>query len=306
MWNHHKYTLFGVAAILLWASSIGLMRTVTELLSPLGGAAMIYTVSTLCLLFVVGLPKFTVASCRYLFLAGVAFAAYEVCLSMAIGMANDRYQVMDMTVINYLWPALTVLLTVVTSHKPVKFWLLPGVLVAFTGVVWCITNGQSLSYALIRHHVATNPFTYCLAFSGAIIWAVYCTVTQKISDGENGITLFCALTAAVLWIQYGLSDEASLHLSVNALIYLMITGAVMGGGYGLWNLAILRGNMMLLATLSYFTPVFAALFSSIILGIVLGLAFWQGVMMVSIGSLVCWWATREPVESRSRLELIEK
>lgn len=34
---------------------------------------------------------------------------------------------------------------------------------------------------------------------------------------------------------------------------LLLTGIVMGSGYALWNVAILRGNMLLLATLSYFT-----------------------------------------------------
>lgn len=75
---------------------------------------------------------------------------------------------------------------------------------------------------------------------------------------------------------------------------LLLTGVVMGSGYALWNVAILRGNMLLLATLSYFTPVISTLFSSLILGVVLGLSFWQGVVMVTLGSLICWWVTRQP------------
>lgn len=67
----------------------------------------------------------------------------------------------------------------------------------------------------------------------------------------------------------------------------------MGSGYALWTVAIIRGNMLLLATLSYFTPVISTLFSSVILGVVLGVSFWQGVVMVTIGSLMCWWATKD-------------
>lgn len=81
------------------------------------------------------------------------------------------------------------------------------------------------------------------------------------------------------------------------MVTLLLTGIVMGSGYALWNVAILRGNMLLLATLSYFTPVISTLFSSLILGVVLGLSFWQGVIMVTLGSLICWWVTRESSSS---------
>lgn len=110
------------------------------------------------------------------------------------------------------------------------------------------------------------------------------------------------MTAVTLWVQYGLSDEPMLKLSLSSVGYLICSGLVMAGGYGLWNLAILRGNMMLLATLSYFTPVFATLFSSVILGILLSWSFWQGVAMVSLGSLICWWVTRDKPQTLASVE----
>ncbi|POF56689.1 EamA family transporter, partial [Vibrio vulnificus] len=64
------------------------------------------------------------------------------------------------------------------------------------------------------------------------------------------------------------------------------------GGYALWNVAIVGGNMVLLATMSYFTPILSSLFSSMILAVSLPSTFWQGVAMVTIGSLTCWWLTR--------------
>ncbi|MFG5686700.1 hypothetical protein ACFJWK_14230, partial [Enterococcus faecalis] len=72
-----------------------------------------------------------------------------------------------------------------------------------------------------------------------------------------------------------------------ATFNVILTGVVMGSGYALWNIAILRGNMLLLATLSYFTPVISTLFSSLILGVILDTSFWQGVTMVTLGSLLC-------------------
>lgn len=272
---------------------MGLIRTVTEQFSPIGGAALIYTVSSVFLMLVMGGPKFKHFSLRYVLIGGALFVSYEICLALALGMANDRHQALEMAVINYLWPALTVLFAVFLSRKPVHILVYPSVALAFVGVAWTITGDSGFSVMQISANIATNPLTYSMAFGGAIIWAVYCNITKQLANGQNAIILFFMATAIALWIKYFLSSESTLVFTVPATLNLALTGVVMGSGYALWNVAILRGNMVLLATLSYFTPVISTLLSSLILGIALGLSFWQGVIMVTMGSLICWWATRE-------------
>ncbi|MBF4335339.1 aromatic amino acid DMT transporter YddG [Vibrio anguillarum] len=291
--KQHKHTLFGVAAILLWSCLMGLIRTVTEQFSPIGGAALIYTVSSVFLMLVMGVPKFKHFSLRYVLIGGALFVSYEICLALALGMANDRHQALEMAVINYLWPALTVLFAIFLSRKPVHILVYPSVALAFVGVAWTITGDSGFSVMQISANIATNPLTYSMAFGGAIIWAVYCNITKQLANGQNAIILFFMATAIALWIKYFLSSESTLVFTVPATLNLALTGVVMGSGYALWNVAILRGNMVLLATLSYFTPVISTLLSSLILGVALGLSFWQGVIMVTMGSLICWWATRE-------------
>ncbi|ENM5913003.1 aromatic amino acid DMT transporter YddG [Vibrio mimicus] len=291
---NHKHTLYGIAAILLWGSLMALTRRVAEEFSPIGGAALIYTVSTLFLLFTMGVPRLKAGSARYVLIGGVLFVSYEICLALALGMANDRLQAIEMSVINYLWPALTVLIAVLLSKRSVSFWVYPSVGLAFLGVAWTIVAEQGISAMDLMERIATNPTVYAMAFIGAFIWAIYCNVTQRLAQGQNAIVLFFAATASVLWLQYALSDEPALSFTWSNVSTLLLTGVVMGSGYALWNVAILRGNMLLLATLSYFTPVISTLFSSLILGVVLGLSFWQGVVMVTLGSLICWWVTRQP------------
>ncbi|EEY99057.1 permease [Vibrio sp. RC586] len=292
--NTYKYTLYGIAAILLWGSLMALTRRVAEEFSPIGGAALIYTASTLFLLFTMGLPKLKPGSLRYLLIGGALFVSYEICLALALGMANDRLQAIEMSVINYLWPALTVLIAVLLSKRSVCFWVYPSVGLAFIGVAWTIVAEQGFSLADFTGRISSNPTVYAMAFIGAFIWAIYCNVTQRLAEGQNAIVLFFAATASTLWVQYILSDEPSLSYSWSNVSTLLLTGGVMGSGYALWNVAILRGNMLLLATISYFTPVISTLFSSLILGVVLGISFWQGVVMVTAGSLICWWVTRQP------------
>ncbi len=298
---NHKHTLFGVAAILLWACLMGLTRTVAEQFGPIGGAALIYTVASIFLVLVMGPPKVKSFSAKYLMIGGALFVSYEICLALALGMANSRHQALEMGVVNYLWPALTVLLAVILSRKPVNWLVYPSILLAFVGVAWTITGDNGLSISSIAANVATNPVTYAMAFFGAIIWAVYCNVTKSLANGQNAITVFFIMTAIALWVKYAVSDEEALVFSLPSTLNLLLTGIVMGSGYALWNIAILRGNMMLLATLSYFTPVISTLLSSVILGVVLGASFWQGVVMVTMGSLICWWVTRTKANNNKAL-----
>ncbi|EKO3577798.1 aromatic amino acid DMT transporter YddG [Vibrio metschnikovii] len=291
--SHFNYTGCGIAAIFLWGAMIGLMRTVAEAFGPIGGAALLYTIAAVFLILVLGVPKRQHFSLRYLLIGGGLFVSYEICLALAIGMANSRHQALEMAVINYLWPAITVVLAVILSKKTVSVWLYPSVGLAFTGVVWTLTGDAGFSITHVVNNISSNPLTYGLAFMGAVIWAIYCNVTKLIAKGQNAIALFFIATAMVLWIKYALSQEGPLSFSPISTFNVILTGVVMGSGYALWNIAILRGNMLLLATLSYFTPVISTLFSSLILGVILDTSFWQGVAMVTLGSLLCWWLTRD-------------
>ncbi|MGF1697812.1 aromatic amino acid DMT transporter YddG [Vibrio kyushuensis] len=293
MLNNHRYTMCGIAAIFLWSCLIGLARTVAEDFGPIGGAALLYTVASLFLVLVMGVPKLGRFSPRYVLIGSVLFVSYEICLALALGMANDRHQALEMAVINYLWPALTVLLAVVVSKKKTHGLVYPGIFIALFGVVWAVIGDGDFTVAQLMSNVATNPATYSMAFIGAFIWAIYCNVTKRLANGQNAIVIFFILTAVTLWIQYFVSDEQGMEFTVPASFNLLLAGMVIGGGYALWNFAILKGNMVLLASLSYFTPVMSTLIASYILNVSLTSTFWQGVAMVTAGSLICWWYTRE-------------
>lgn len=293
MLGTHKYTLAGCLAILMWSTIVAFIRNVAEQLGPVGGAAMIYTVSTVLLAIFIGLPRPGRFSPKYLLVGGALFVSYEMCLALALGMANDRHQTVEMGVINYLWPCLTVLLAVMVSKKRVSQLLYPALALAFLGVAWTVSGDEGLSLNQIAANVATNPVSYTLAFVGAFIWAVYCNVTKRLANGENAITWFFMATALALWAKYFMSDEPAMVWSMGAVTDLLFAAVAMGAGYALWNIGIIGGNMVLLATLSYFTPIFSTFFAAVLLDIELTTAFWQGVVMVTLASLACWWLTRK-------------
>ncbi|EKN4603519.1 aromatic amino acid DMT transporter YddG [Vibrio parahaemolyticus] len=292
-----RFTLYGCIAILSWSCLLGIARLVTESLGPVGGAAMLYSLSSIFLLIVVGIPKLSYFSSKYLIVGGAMFVCYEIFLALALGYSNSRAQAIEVSIVNYLWPALTVLFAVLGSNKKPNWLLYPAVTLAFIGVAWTVSGDNGLSPTQIISNVSSNPLVYFMAFTGAVIWAVYCNLTQRQQSKHNAITLFFIATAVSLWVKYAFADEPTMTFSWSALGYLFASAALMAGGYGLWNIAIVGGNMVYLATLSYFTPIFSALFSSLILGVTLSNSFWQGVVMVTVGSLLCWLVTKEKREA---------
>ncbi|MEI7112108.1 aromatic amino acid DMT transporter YddG [Serratia sp. TMDUHS_CL] len=287
-----RATLFGLLAIVLWSSVVGLIRSVSEGLGPIGGAAMIYSVSAVFLLVALGVPKWRSFPRPYLIVGSLLFVSYEICLSLSLGYANTRLQAIEVGMSNYLWPCFTVLMALALNGQKAKWWLLPGLLLSLFGIGWIMSGEGGWSPAQMLANVRSNPLSYGLAFSGAVIWALYCNLTKKIAQGSNGVVLFIVLTALALWLKYAFSAESGMHFSLGVTLTLLCAGVAMGAGYAAWNVGILHGNMTLLATVSYFTPVLSAVFAALVLHTSLTANFWQGVAMVTLGSLICWRATR--------------
>ena len=282
----------GLMAVVLWGTVVGLIRGVSERFGPIGGAALIYTVGSAFLVLLLGLPRVRSFPRAYLLSGSLLFVAYEICLSLSLGFAANRGQAIELGIVNYLWPCFTVILAILINGQRASAWVVPGIALSLCGIVWVVGGDGGVSWERLVANVSSNPLSYGLAFSGAIIWAVYCNVTKRYADGKNGVALFFMLTAAVLWIKYGFSAEPALTFAWPAVLELCVTGGAMAAGYALWNVGILNGNLTLLATASYFTPVLSTFFAAIWLSTRLTMTFWQGVAMVTAGSLICWAATR--------------
>lgn len=287
-----KATAIGLLAIILWSTIVGFLRNVTEGLGAIGGSAMIYSLSSVLLLFTVGFPHIFSFPRRYLFWGCILFVSYEICLSLSVGFANSGSQAIEVSMVNYLWPSFTLLLAVLTSGKKPNILMLPGMFICLAGVGKVLGGEHGLTFHVMAANVASNPLSYGMALSGALIWSIYCVMTKKVANGSNGITLFFMLAAVTLWIQFSLTSTPPFHFTAGVVTDLVLVSAAMGLGYAAWNTGILHGNVTFLATASYFTPVLSSLFASLLLDESLGLPFWTGALMVCAGSLVCWYASR--------------
>ena len=268
-------TLVGLAALLIWAGYVGFIRVAADTFGPTLGAALLYTLAGVALWFTRRPRSLAAMPRRYLLIGGGLFVFYEVAVSLAIGLAHGPNQAIEVSVVNHLWPTFTVLLSVLIRPGRRGLWaLIPGLLVATVGVAWVVGGERGLDSEAILTHLATNPVPYALALAGAVAWACYSVLVPPLAQGHDGITIFMCGVAVALWVRAAAG------------------AAVIAAGYACWNVGIGGGNMNVLSVASYAAPVLQAAVASIILGAALGPTFWQGVALVAVGSLLCWWALR--------------
>ncbi len=285
-------TLAGILAIVLWSMSVALTRSLAETLGPMGAGASIYTLSGLFVWLVSGNPKIRQQHPLYLWGAGALFVIYMVAFALAIGLASTRPQTLEISLINYLWPSLTLLFAIKLQRLHVRWWLWLGVALAFSGVIWVVGGGNGLSFAGFAHNVLGNPISYSLAALAAIAWALYSNLVKIYCPNKGALPLFLLVTAACLWLMFLFLAPEKIAFTRTSLLELCLMSGSTALAYLCWDHAMKKGNATLVAALSYFTPLLSIIISSVWLHTTPSEAFWPGVALVITGSLLCWSASR--------------
>lgn len=278
-------TLLGLVAILLWSTSVGVTRSTIESLGPTGGPAVLFTVSAALLLLrrsaLREVPR------RYLFSGGALFLAYQACFVLSLGLAHDRQQAIEVSMVNYLWPSLTVLVATLAAGRRPNALMLAGLALAFAGVIGASSPPEGLSQQRFFDNAAANPAAYALGFGAAIAWALYSTVTRHLAQGKSGLGCFMGFCAAVFWVAQALqSTPPAMRWDAGVVLLVVLASAAVALGYAAWDHGVSHGNLPLLGLAANATPLLSSLFASALLGATLSPAFWGGAAMVVAGSAV--------------------
>ncbi|MCG7220763.1 aromatic amino acid DMT transporter YddG [Acinetobacter sp. AG3] len=288
-------TLIGLSAILQWSSIVGLLKKISFSLGAELAVLLMYTLSTCILLIFFKIPNLKLISKKYLIFSTLLFVIYELCFSYAIALAQTAQQAIEVSLVNYLWPGLTVAMLILFKEIKFNVFVIVGLAISLSGIILIQTGQGALTRSNILSNILENPISYILAFVGATLWSLYCVITKKYSDGHNPISFFFVAISIVLWTKYlwshGLSLNAIPEVELTTIGLLGIVSLVMALGYAAWNIGIIKGNITILVTLSYFSPVISTLISMFILQTNLPTEFWYGVILVTSGSLVCWIST---------------
>jgi drug/metabolite transporter (DMT)-like permease len=229
---------------------------------------------------------------RYVIGCGGLFVLYTVGLFLALGLAADRRQTVEVGLLNYLWPTLTILLALLLLGQRARVGLIPGTLLALCGVYLVLTQGEAVTWSSFAGNMRGNPVAYALAVVAALTWALYSNLTRRWGgQGGGGVPLFTLATGLVFWLGRLFHPEAEAW-SVRVAAEVALLALATGLAYVFWDVAMRTGDAMLVASCSYLTPFLSTVVTCLYLRVRPGLTLWMGCGLIMAGSFLSWRSIR--------------
>lgn len=293
-----RNTLLGFSAILLWSSTVALARSISEALGPLTAGGAVYLTAGV---FLTGFSFWKEHSFKalqslprkYVFGCGALFLIYTTALFLALGLAANRSQTIEVGLLNYLWPAFTILFSLPILGNKATLWLIPGTLLALLGVFLVLTHEAAVSWASLSANLASNPVAYGLGFLAAVSWGLYSNLARRWGDAKSsGAVRLFTLGSGLAFLLIGFFWPESGSWSLKTAVEVAFLGLATALAYVFWDLSMRAGKMVLVAASSYLTPLFSTIVSCIYLGVRPGSGLWLGCAILIAGSFLSWFSIR--------------
>jgi drug/metabolite transporter (DMT)-like permease len=180
-----RATAAGLAALAIWSASVALMRGMSESAGRLTGPALASLIGGVLALVWARLRGERLSDMlrlppRYLFVCGALFVSCNVGLYLAIGACADRSQTLVVALVNYLWPVLTVALSVPILGRKARAFLPWGCLVAVAGTAVALLGGASKTAADLGFWA-----------TGRGVFALFMGLVAALSWGPTGACARC-------------------------------------------------------------------------------------------------------------------
>lgn len=285
------YTFCGILAILFWSTTIAFSRTLSEQLGPLTAGASIYLLAGVLACLAEsrksgGLLRLTKLPRRYLYGCGALFVGYILLLYLAVGLAQSRPQVVAVGLANYLWPSFTLLLALPIQRQRANGLLALGIALSLGGS-WLAAAGNDPGAlaALLADPAGWLPVG--LALLAAVLWGLYSNLAHRWGSGDgSGVPLFLLASGLCFLPLRFLAAEPVPQFStaLPSLLYMAVFPALLG--YSLWDTAVQRGDLVLVTTFSYFTPLLSTTVSLIVLQVPLTAQLGLAAALVTGGAVL--------------------
>jgi drug/metabolite transporter (DMT)-like permease len=247
-------TLAGFAAILTW-SFLALLSTAAGPVPPFQLAAMTF--------FIGGMA----GASSWLWRAGAIASLRQPWQVWALGVgglciyhcayffAIQNAPPVEASLIAYLWPLLIVVFAAFLPGESLRAHHIIGVALGLAGAVMVITKGGSVAFAdglKSGHFVAL----FC-----AFVWSGYSVLTRRFGAVPTDVVAgYCLITALVtlglhLSLETTVWPRTQLQWAAVALLGLFPLGLA----FYTWDYGCKRGDIMVLGSLSYASPVFSVL-----------------------------------------------
>ena len=218
----------------------------------------------------------------YVLRCGSLFVLYELLLYLALGLSASRGQVLEVALVHYLWPMLTLFFSALSLRSRPHPLFYGGGILAMFGVGLAMTQDSAVTWQSFQSNLSGNATPYVVALAAAFAWSLYSVSSRHwSSEGQSGaVALWMLFTGIALGLVRLVIPETP---QPNARIgwelgFMAISSSI---AYGFWERALRKGNVIMVVSLSYLTPLLSTLFSSLYLGVRLGWRLWLSCAFVA-------------------------
>ena len=285
-------TLAGVVACLIWSASILVMNMLASAFGPLRAAALelgiagVILTTSACIrgdLRRIGLHSLL---CH---LVCGSFWILNLTLSwLAVSCVNSKGELLVTGLLNYLWPSLTLLLSIPILHKRANGWLFPGMAAVLIGLIVgkLATAPEGATLEALIH---LNPWAYSLEVLDAIAWALYSNYSRKLSnpEGASAVPFYMLIGSGILLGTSGLLSEEPHAPAIFDWGLLFVWSVATALSYLFWDVGMRFGNVVTISTTSMLIPLFSTILTAYVSGHELSAMLLIAAALVVVGSRIC-------------------
>lgn len=250
--TQNKANLYALLAIILWslyASLISFCENIPSLLLIALVYFLCFLVIALKMLRQKANPMIYVKQHPWVVLyIMVSYLSYTLPYIYALRLIPE----IEASLINYLWPMLTVFLSAFLPDQTLKKEHIIGVMLGFLGVFVLVYNGQSLEFDISLGHG--------LALIAALSWSIYSVGCRLLKDVPSDVMAISLLFNAIILLGAHLILEDRWTIVTNDLFFVSILGITSGIAFYAWDVGIKKGHMQIIGTASNFTPLLSTFF----------------------------------------------
>ncbi|MBB4066365.1 aromatic amino acid exporter YddG [Gellertiella hungarica] len=244
-----RATLIGIVAILLWAL-LALFTATAGAIPPFELMALTFGVAFLGGMVVLavrgadGLSELRQAPAPWL-VAFLGLFGYHALYFYAL----QNAPVGEASIICYLWPLFIVLFAALLPGEGLKARHLGGALLGFAGTALIIfsKNGDAAP--------AGSVTGYAAAFGCALVWSSYSVVNRRFGQVPSGMLVgVCGAVALAGLASHLLFEDSVMPTATQWTAILALGLGPVGLAFLAWDHATKHGNITLLGTLSYLSP----------------------------------------------------
>lgn len=246
--------LFGVLAILLWAS-LGLFSILTTKIPPFELVATSFFIASFIGLI---LLKKQNVKFKKLFKQPLKVWLIGICglfgyhFFYFLGIKNAP--AVEANLLNYLWPLLIVLFSAFLPNEKLRWFHILGASLGLIGAVFLVTKGTSFNFE--KEYLGG----YIFAIIAALIWASYSVISKTLAHVPTyAVTGFCIATSFLSLICHFIFEQTVIPTSLEFVGIIMLGIGPVGGAFYLWDYGVKNADIKLLGSISYFTPLLSTL-----------------------------------------------